>query len=180
VHRTLHCAMSGAPAAAREVPLFLCAVRWFTGHLLCAVRCAPDSHCRLSGVPISRFKKSPPARPSQRHNCSLSHGPLSAPGDSDSPAGDLHRRPPSPAALRRSLAAWARPSLSLSVSFFPVSLSLCVLSSSPPFDAFPNPFEFLSIPVNPIGGMSFSISLEYPCKFLAPSGGHSHLKWPYT
>jgi hypothetical protein len=57
VHQTLHCAMSGAPAAARYKSIFLCAVRWFTGQLLCAVRCAPDRHCRLSGAPISRFKK---------------------------------------------------------------------------------------------------------------------------
>jgi hypothetical protein len=57
VHRTLHCAMSGAPAAARYKSIFLCAVRWLTGQLLCAVRCASDRHCRLSGAPISRFKK---------------------------------------------------------------------------------------------------------------------------
>jgi hypothetical protein len=62
VHRTLHCAMSGAPAATRFKSFFLCAVRWFTGQLLCVVRCAPDRQCRLSGAPISRFKKSPPAR----------------------------------------------------------------------------------------------------------------------
>jgi hypothetical protein len=27
--------------------------------------------------------------------------------------------------------------------------------------------------------MSSNISIVYPCKFLAPSGGHSHLKWPF-
>jgi hypothetical protein len=54
--------MSGAPTAARSKSIFLCAVRWFTRQLLCAVRCAPDRHCRLSGAPISHFKKSPPAR----------------------------------------------------------------------------------------------------------------------
>jgi hypothetical protein len=57
VHRTLHCAMSGALAAARSKFIFLCAVRWFTGQLLCAVRCAPDRHCRLSGAPYSVFRK---------------------------------------------------------------------------------------------------------------------------
>jgi hypothetical protein len=51
VHRTLHCALSGAPVARAQELSFLC-----------AVRCAPDRHCRLSGAPISRFKKTPPAR----------------------------------------------------------------------------------------------------------------------
>jgi hypothetical protein len=65
VHRTLHCAMSGAPAAARSKSIFLCVVRWL-----------PDSYCALSGVhqtgtvdcpvrPYSFFKKnfsSPRAR----------------------------------------------------------------------------------------------------------------------
>jgi hypothetical protein len=55
VHRTLHCAMSGAPAAARYNSTLLCVVRWFTGQLLCAIRCAPDRHCRLSGAPILGF-----------------------------------------------------------------------------------------------------------------------------
>jgi hypothetical protein len=27
--------------------------------------------------------------------------------------------------------------------------------------------------------MSSSVSIEYPCKLLAPSGGYSHLKWPF-
>jgi hypothetical protein len=33
--------------------------------------------------------------------------------------------------------------------------------------------------MNPIGGMSSSVSIVYPCKLLAPSGGYSHLKWPF-
>ena len=74
MHRTLHCAMSGAPAAARYNTIFLC-----------AVRCAPDRHCRLSGAPISRFKKRPPARPSQRLNFSASSLCSLIPGDSLSP-----------------------------------------------------------------------------------------------
>jgi hypothetical protein len=57
VHRTLHCALSGAPAATRADPLLLCAVRWFTEQLLCAVRCARDMHCGLSGAPIISFLK---------------------------------------------------------------------------------------------------------------------------
>jgi hypothetical protein len=39
VHRTLHCAMSGAPAAARKIP-FSCALSGGS----------PDSYCALSGV----------------------------------------------------------------------------------------------------------------------------------
>jgi hypothetical protein len=33
--------------------------------------------------------------------------------------------------------------------------------------------------MNPIGGMSSSVSIVYPCKLLAPSGGYSHLKWSF-
>jgi hypothetical protein len=58
-HCTVQCPVHRQP---RAKSIFLCAVRWFTGQLLCAVRCAPDRHCRLSGAPISRFKKRPPAR----------------------------------------------------------------------------------------------------------------------
>jgi hypothetical protein len=58
VHRTLHC----APAAREQILFPLCAVQWFTVQLLCVVRCAPDRHCRLSGAPITRFEKRPPAR----------------------------------------------------------------------------------------------------------------------
>jgi hypothetical protein len=78
VHRTLHFAMSGAPAAARWNSIFLCVVRWFTGQLLCAIRCAPDRHCRLSGAPISGFKKNfslsrpRPGTPSSLFSASLS------------------------------------------------------------------------------------------------------------
>jgi hypothetical protein len=92
VHRTLHCAMSGAPAAARYKSVFLC-----------AVRCAPDRHCRLSGAPISRFKKRPPAR--DRARGSLSPPPavlsVSLATPSPPPAISLHRWPPSPTRLRR-------------------------------------------------------------------------------
>jgi hypothetical protein len=85
VHRTLHYALSGAPAERAQIPFLLCAVRWFTGQLLCVVRCAPDRHCRLSGAPIMHFKKSFP-RPSPRpghsiHCAPLVSGSLSAPGD---------------------------------------------------------------------------------------------------
>ena len=134
MHRTLHCALSGAPAAARKISLFLCAVRWFTGQLLCAVRCAPDRHCRLSGVPISRFKKIAPARPSQGL-CLISspwlRSVFSVPGDSQrspstSNSGGLHlRRPPSPATC-------APPLLPLGEqpTVLPLSLSfLCRLGS---------------------------------------------------
>jgi hypothetical protein len=65
VHQTLHCALSGAPAGTRRSPFPHCTVRWFTEQLPCAVRCAPDMHCRLSDAPIMCFLKSSP-RPSPR------------------------------------------------------------------------------------------------------------------
>jgi hypothetical protein len=96
VHRTLHCATSGAPAAARSNSIFLCAVWWFTEQSLCAIRCAPDRHCRLSGAPISRFKKRPPARARARGQppSLLSGSLLSLAICSPSPATSPHRRPP--------------------------------------------------------------------------------------
>jgi hypothetical protein len=63
-HCTVQCPVHRRP---RADPIFLCAVRWFTGQLLCAVRCAPDRHCRLSGAPILRFKNNASSpKPSQR------------------------------------------------------------------------------------------------------------------
>jgi hypothetical protein len=88
VHRTLHCALSGAPAARAQDPLLLCAVRWFTEQLLCAVRCAPDRHCRLSDAPIIGFlKKIPTPEPEARHS-------LSAFSLSVCSLGSLRRSPP--------------------------------------------------------------------------------------
>jgi hypothetical protein len=33
--------------------------------------------------------------------------------------------------------------------------------------------------MNPKGGMCSIVPIVYPCRFLAPSGGFSHLKWPF-
>jgi hypothetical protein len=141
VHRTLHCAMSGASAAARYNSFLLCAVRWFTGQLLCAVRCAPDKHYRLSGAPISCFKKRPPARDRARGSLlsvlsdSLHLLPL---------AGDL----PSPAAtLQRSCACDPRSvsSTPLSSPSIPFSLVLCLRGSEALL--FPPLFAQFQIPV---------------------------------
>jgi hypothetical protein len=58
-HQTVRCAPDTALCNVRCTGsactdlLLCCPVRWFTGQLLCAVRCAPDMHCRLSGVPIT-------------------------------------------------------------------------------------------------------------------------------
>jgi hypothetical protein len=129
VHRTLHCAMSGAPAAARKNPFSLCAVRWFTGQLLCAVRCAPDRHCRLSGAPISCFKKRPPARPSQRH-CFISQPPAYLclwrfpPHRRSPPAATISGRAP---VISCGLGS---SSPSLSVSFSPSVISISLFSDS--------------------------------------------------
>jgi hypothetical protein len=120
VHRTLHCAMSGAPAAARKIPFF-CALSGGS----------PDSYCALSGVhrtgtvdcpvcPSRVLKNRPqPDRAEPEALFLLPAAQLSASGDFPL-AGDLHRRPPSPTVLRRSL---AHPSCSPSVS--------CSQSSSP-------------------------------------------------
>jgi hypothetical protein len=66
-HCTVQCPVHRQPRA--KMLFFLCAVRWFTGQLLCAVRCAPESHCRLSGVPISRFKKTAPSPTGPEASC---------------------------------------------------------------------------------------------------------------
>jgi hypothetical protein len=105
VHRTLHCALSGAPTARAQELLLLCAVRWFTGQLLCTFRCAPDRQCRLSGAPISRFKKiASNPKPSQR----LSISSLLC---GDHPLLFAHRRPP-PSVHRRPPATALVPSSS--------------------------------------------------------------------
>jgi hypothetical protein len=94
--------MSGAPAAARSNSIFLCVVRWFTGQLLCAVRCAPDRHYRLSGAPISRFKKGlQPETELEAHLFSLPALSLCPLRFLLSPVISHHQRPPSPTVLRR-------------------------------------------------------------------------------
>jgi hypothetical protein len=96
VHQTLHYAMSGAPATARSKSFFLCAVWWFTGQLLCAVRCAPDRHCRLSVRPYSVLKIFSLPELEARLCFSL--------------ALPLSRSLASPPALQRSLSRWRRSS----------------------------------------------------------------------
>ena len=111
MHRTLHCALSGAPAARARI-LFLC-----------AVRCAPDMYCRLSGAPIMRFKKRPPARPSSQRPPLLifSLAPLCSLGDFPSPATCSRRRPSSGETVTSSLLSGEKPQLSLLFSFPSVS-----------------------------------------------------------
>jgi hypothetical protein len=115
-HCTVQCPVHRQPRA--KIQFFLCAVRWFTGQLLCAVRCAPDRHCRLSGVPILRFLKKNPSLPepvawlsfflSTRALCSLAI--LLSPS-----ANFLLRRPPSPTGLQRPR-QYSSPSVSSSCS----------------------------------------------------------------
>ena len=60
-YRTVQCAPDTALCNVwctgwAHTDLLLCyPVRWFTRQLLCAVRCAPNRQCRLSGVPITGF-----------------------------------------------------------------------------------------------------------------------------
>jgi hypothetical protein len=62
-HRTVRCAPDTAlcnvwcTGWAHTDLLLCCPIRWFTGQLLCAVRCAPDKNCRLSGVHMIGFLK---------------------------------------------------------------------------------------------------------------------------
>jgi hypothetical protein len=165
VHRTLHCARSGAPAARAQIRFPLCVVRWFTRQLLCAVRCAPDRHCRLSGAPITRFKKRPPARAEPEATSSLSAlWLLSAPGDPPPPlitGGD--RRCCSPVILSRVCSAF----LSLVSSPLPYpSLYFQPVKLSPPTSFMK--FQFLCNSVNPSAWLSSSMLVVYPCRFLAP------------
>jgi hypothetical protein len=162
VHRTLHCAMSGAPAAARANRL-----------RLCAVRCAPDMHCRLSGAPILRFKKTASSpRPSQRlsfpHSLAL-YPPLAISSPLRQPP--LRRRPCSsggaPAGLPSPLVSSSRS--------FPSSLSVFQCSELL-FHSLSAKFNFLSNSVNPCSGRNSYVSLEYPCRFLAHFGRVSILK----
>jgi hypothetical protein len=91
-HYTVHCPVHRLRTL---IHFLLCAVpvRWFTGQLLCAIRCAPDMHCRLSGAPITRFKKRSPVRASSQrppftYLCSgslLSSVSSSPPANSSSP-----------------------------------------------------------------------------------------------
>jgi hypothetical protein len=53
-HCTVHCPVH-RPRARKNS--FSCALLGGSRDNYCAVRCAPDRHCRLSGAPISRFKK---------------------------------------------------------------------------------------------------------------------------
>jgi hypothetical protein len=114
VHQTLHCALSDAPAARAQDLLFLC-----------AVRCAPDRHCRLSGAPILRFKKRPPARNRARGShfplCSLALCPLAILPSSPTIS--------SPAAILRRPSAPLLPSSLVSSPCFSPSLSLCFRGS---------------------------------------------------
>jgi hypothetical protein len=128
-HCTVQCPVHRQP---RANPILLCAVRWFTGQLLCAVRCAPDRHCRLSGVPISRFKKTAPS-PTEPEAlisfasslCSLSwRFPLPPAGDLQPPAAIISDDPPATSPGSSS------PSVSRSPSS--ASLSLWLLGSAPP------------------------------------------------
>jgi hypothetical protein len=127
VHRTLHCAMSGVPAAARKKKiLFSCALSGGS----------PDSYCALSGVhrtgtvdcpvrPYRVLKKRPPARPGQRLPLFPSQPPAALcswrflPSRRSPLTGGHH--------LRRCSGDFGLPSSSPSVSSFvfsPVSLSV--------------------------------------------------------
>jgi hypothetical protein len=150
VHRTLRCAMSSAPAARVQDLLFLC-----------AVRCAPDRHCRLSGAPISRFKKASSPRPSQRPSFpSVLSGSLPS-GDPTPLSSDLPRwwpcsnggapaRPPFPSGEQLEIF----PLFSLFHSSVKPLTTPCLLK-----------FKFLPNLVNPVHGCVPSAPLNIPAGF---------------
>jgi hypothetical protein len=148
---------------------------------------SPDSYCALSGVhrtgtvdcpvrPYRVLKKASSPQPSQRLNfslpapfCSLFLAIPSPP-----PAFSDHRRPPSPTVLRR---LWAPLLPSLGEQTTPsVLLSLCSGEQRLPLLPFVQKLQILRNLVNPCCGLCVSVCIEYPCRFLAPSGGFSHLK----
>jgi hypothetical protein len=59
VHRALHCALSGAPVERAQIPF-----------VLCAVRCAPDRHYRLSCAHNVFLKNLSPPEPEARQSFS--------------------------------------------------------------------------------------------------------------
>jgi hypothetical protein len=112
---------------------------------LCAVRCAPDRHCRLSGAPISRFKKRLPARIRARGSLFSSSASCS-----------LFLATHSSRRRRSSATGGHRPRLGsgdliplsfpLSVSLPLFSLPLCALSEAVRLP-FSTPLQILQIPV---------------------------------
>jgi hypothetical protein len=172
-HCTVQCLVHRQPRAKN---LFSCALSGGS----------PDSYCALSGVhrtgtvdcPVRPYrvlkKASSPTEPEAP--CSplarLSLCPAAIP--SLPPAFSDHRRPPSPTVLWR---LWAPLLPSLGEQTTPsVLLSLCSGEQRLPLLPFVQKLQILSNPMNPVGGMRSIVPIVYPCRFLAPSGGFSHLK----
>jgi hypothetical protein len=124
VHRTLHYALSDAPVVRTQIHFLLCAVWWFNGQLLCAVRCASDRHYSLSGASITRFKKGPPVRDRARGPlfplCSLS---LNSSSDSPLHLTSVHRLRPCSGDLQCSRSASSLPLVSCFFPLFSLSIS---------------------------------------------------------
>jgi hypothetical protein len=138
VHRTLHCALSGAPVVRAQIPFLLCVVRWFTGQLRCTVWCAPDRHCGLSDAPMMCFKKrilSPsPSLCSFHSQLSASSRCLALSQVNFSPhlaAGDHRRAPGKPLCPCSAFSSPSLVSCSASLSF-PSLFQLCSVLTSPP------------------------------------------------
>jgi hypothetical protein len=116
---------------------------------------SPDSYCALSSVhrtgtvdcpvrPYHVFKKSPPARSRARDLLHFSLTSLCLSGDH--PLLSAHRRPPSPAVLRRPPAAALVPSSSGELpctSSLSLSISLNSAPLSTPFVPKSNLYQFL-------------------------------------
>jgi hypothetical protein len=150
-HCTVQCPVHRQPRAQIQLSCALSGVHR-TGTVDCPVR--PYRVFKIASSPQSRARGSFYFPASAR--CSLSVAIPPPP----------RRSPPAATISGGAPVTLGSPLLPPSVSrlvFSPVSLSLCLLGSAPPFAQIPNPFESLSIPVNPIGGMSSSVSIVYPC-----------------
>jgi hypothetical protein len=122
-----------------------------------------------------RFKKMPPARAEQRLSVSslLSGCSLLSGGLAPSPAILLTGGCPPVTSPRCSL-----PLRSGELLWLPL-FSLCSMPSEHSSSTTLIQFKFLPFSVNPCGWKCSYVSLEYPCRFLAPFGRVSILKWPY-
>jgi hypothetical protein len=143
------------------------------------VRCPVVHRTSTVDCPVRPYrvlKKRPPAR--DRARGSLTPPPavlsVSLATPSPPPAISLHRRPPSPIGLRRPRVPLLPSSVSRPSPL--VLLSLCSGEQRLLFLPFVQKLQILRNLVNPCCGMCVSVCIEYPCRFLAPSGGFSHHK----
>jgi hypothetical protein len=175
-HRTVRYAPDTALCTVRctgwraQISFSLCVVQWFTRQLLCAVRCAPDRQCRLSGALITRFFKKGLPSPEPVHVpsqflalCLLSLSwrfPLSS---LTAIAGG--RAPVTPLKLRP---CFSLPLVSCFLSPFSLSVSSVQCRAHP--STLLNPNQTLVHTCESSACLCSIVPLKYPYRFLAPFG----------